>query len=162
MTRLRSVIALSIVLLAGACRAGPDLRSPALIGFVSAVDTSVVTRAGATVLQVMASPPAVIAEGEETTFATLRRDPKVAFVEPLSSTDDSVRAFVEFVDRPLNTDTLSATDRAAIARAGAWIKYVYTDTPDIAAVVPRGGLAALRGDPAVSAVIDVGPPGHVL
>ena len=71
-----------------------------------------------------------------------------------SPSGDSAAVFVRFRDRSTTTDTVTALDRQAVAKAGGRIVFVYTIVSAVYVHLPRANVGTLAAHAAVLSVED--------
>ena len=158
----RAVLVLAAVAASGCLRdtTAPAQTEQAFVGFPSAVDTLLLRRAGLTILEARAVPPAARVSGTPAALDGVASNPAVSYVLTLYQVlpGDSLGMFLRFLDHPTTADTLTDADRALVASVGARIVFVYTVIPDIAVRAPVWAVPALRTDTLVTG-LDIEGPG---
>jgi len=147
------------------CGCGRTTNAPeqvdALVAFDRAVDTLLLGGAGVVTSEILWSLSAARVRGSPESLDRLDGQPQVKLVERLSGPEHPIRVYVQFRDRLSGADTLTAADRAAVASLGGQVRYVYTSSLYVAAIVPVSALLGLQTCPLVAAVTIVGRAAQV-
>jgi hypothetical protein len=147
---MRSVSGILTMLLAllPACGTGPQgvQQIQALVGFTTAVDTSVLRRAGATDQRDEAEPPVAQVIGTEAAFAQLGSQPAIVFVNRTGDTSDSAAACIIFADRLGTSDSLTSADITLLRRVGGRLIWIYQASGWAVVYVPVAALSVLQTD----------------